>query len=137
MKKILLDTNAYTSLLTGDENLLDVVAAAEILYMSIFVMGELYAGFAGGTRENENRETLHRFLKTSTAKILNATTETASVFSFVKNQLKKAGTPLPITDVWIAAHGLESGSTIVTYDAHFTMVPGVRVWSGSRPPHSA
>jgi predicted nucleic acid-binding protein len=31
---------------------------------------------------------------------------------------KKAGTSLPMGDVWIAAHKLETSSTIVTYDSH-------------------
>ena len=45
MKAIILDTNAYTRLLAGDENVLDIVASAETVYMSIFVLGELHAGF--------------------------------------------------------------------------------------------
>jgi tRNA(fMet)-specific endonuclease VapC len=130
MKTILLDTNAYTHLLSGDEAILDTISMAEISYMSIFVLGELHAGFAGGTKAVENREILHDFLMRSTVKILNATAETASVFGFVKNNLRKAGTPIPINDVWIAAHGLESGSTLVTYDAHFEKIPGLRVWGG-------
>jgi len=52
MKAIILDTNAYTRLLAGDENVLDVVASSETLYMSIFVLGELHAGFKGGTKEH-------------------------------------------------------------------------------------
>ena len=62
MKKVILDTNAYTQLLAGKEDVLDAISAAETVYMSIFVLGELYTGFIGGTREPENKETLHRFL---------------------------------------------------------------------------
>jgi len=50
MKSILLDTNAYTRLLTGDESVLNVLSTAETVYMSIFVLGELYAGFADGSQ---------------------------------------------------------------------------------------
>jgi len=53
MKAIILDTNAYTRLLPGDESVLDAVASAETVYMSIFVLGEPHAGFKGGTKENE------------------------------------------------------------------------------------
>ena len=55
MNKIVLDTNAYTRLLAGDEDALDAVSSAETVYMSVFVLGELYAGFAGGARERENK----------------------------------------------------------------------------------
>ena len=128
MKNIVIDTNAYTRLLAGEEDVLDVIGTAEIVYMSIFVLGELYAGFAGGTKERGNKETLDSFLLKPTVKILNATSETAKVFGMVKQDLKKAGTPLPINDVWIAAHALETGSALITYDTHFRKIPGLRRW---------
>jgi tRNA(fMet)-specific endonuclease VapC len=59
---------------------------------------------------------------------LNATAETAEVFGQVKSSLRKSGTPLPINDVWIAAHALETGSVVVTYDVHFKSIPGLRLW---------
>ena len=128
MKKIIIDTNAYTRFLTGDEDVLDVIAAAETTYLSIFVLGELYAGFAGGTKESKNKDALRQFLLKPTVKILNATSETAEVFGFVKSNLRMAGTPVPINDVWIAAHGIETGSTIITYDTYFKKIAGVRLW---------
>ena len=128
MKKIILYTNAYTRLLAGDENVLDVVASTETVFMSIFVLGELHAGFVGGSKERENRNVLKRFLLRPSVKILNATFETAEVFGSIKNSLTLAGTPLPINDVWIAAHGIETGSIIITYDTHFKQVPGLRLW---------
>ena len=128
MKKILVDTNAYTRLLTGQADVLDVIGSAETVYMSIFVLGELYAGFAGGTKERGNKDTLNRFLLKPSVKILNATSETAEVFGMVKQDLKKAGTPLPINDVWIAAHALETGSTLITCDSHFKNIAGLRRW---------
>ena len=42
--------------------------------------------------------------------------------------LKRSGKPLPVNDVWIAAHALETGSILVTYDDHFASVPGLRLW---------
>ncbi len=128
MRKIVLDTCAYTRLLVGEEDVLDAISTAETIYISVFVLGELYAGFAGGSRERENKALLQRFLLKPAVKILNATSETAEVFGLVKSNLKKAGTPLPINDVWIAAHAIETGSVVITYDAHFTVVSGLRLW---------
>ncbi|MCB0594685.1 MAG: hypothetical protein H6557_24770 [Lewinellaceae bacterium] len=42
MSKILLDTNAYSYYLLGDERVLERLAGAALVYMSIFVLGELY-----------------------------------------------------------------------------------------------
>jgi tRNA(fMet)-specific endonuclease VapC len=128
MNKIILDTNGYTSYLGGDQNILNALAGAQIMFMSIFVLGELYAGFKGGNREKENIRILRTFLKKPTVTILNASNETAEVFGMVKTSLKQAGTPIPINDVWIASHALEAGAVVVTYDKHFAMVPGLRLW---------
>jgi tRNA(fMet)-specific endonuclease VapC len=128
VRKIVLDTCAYTRLLVGEEDVLDAISAAETVYISVFVLGELYAGFTGGSRERENKAFLQRFLLKPTVKILNATSETAEIFGLVKSNLKKAGKPLPINDVWIAAHAIETGSVVITVDAHFAVVPGLRLW---------
>jgi tRNA(fMet)-specific endonuclease VapC len=128
VRNIVLDTSAYTRLLVGQEDVLEAISTAETVFFSVFVLGELYAGFAGGPRERENNSILQRFLLKPSVKILNATSETAAVFGLVQSNLKKAGTPLPINDVWIAAHAIETGSLVVTYDAHFKAVSGLRLW---------
>ena len=128
MNKVILDTNAYVAYLQGDQKILNTLAEADTTFMLIFVLSELYAGFKGGIRETKNVEILRRFLRKTTVTILNATQETAEIFGTVKNSLKLSGTPIPINDVWIASHALETGSVIVTYDKHFDVVPGVRVW---------
>ena len=128
MRKVVLDTNAYSRLAAGDTAVLDVLGEADVVYMSIFVLGELYAGFKGGKLEKQNREALRELLGGPTVKLLFATDETAEVFGNVKDSLRRQGTPLPINDVWIAAHALEAGATLVTFDAHFASVKGLRRW---------
>jgi tRNA(fMet)-specific endonuclease VapC len=132
MKKILLDTSAYSRLRCGSEEVLNALSQADLVYVSVFVLGELYAGFKGGSKEGANRELFERFLKRATVRILAATRETAEVFAEVKHALRQAGTPLPINDVWIAAHALETGSVLVTFDSHFNRVRGLRLWDVTR-----
>lgn len=128
MRKVLLDTNAYAALLRGDEKVLSVISRAETIYMSAIVLGELFSGFRGGNRLVENRKILERFLNRSHVALLPVGMETADVFGSIKQQLKEQGTPIPINDVWIAAHALEMGAKVVTYDTHFKQVAGLRVW---------
>ncbi|MBT6145371.1 MAG: hypothetical protein HOH74_08080 [Gemmatimonadetes bacterium] len=54
--------------------------------------------------------------------------ESAEIFGQVKDALKRAGTPIPMNDVWISAQAIETGSVVVTYDGHFSKVPGLRLW---------
>ena len=128
MKKVLLDTNAYTALRRGDEAVLDVLGRADTVFMSAIVLGELHAGFKGGSREAENRKELDEFNSRPTVRILHVTQETAEIFGTIKHRLRRAGTPIPINDVWIAAQATENGAYLVTYDEHFANVPGLLLW---------
>jgi tRNA(fMet)-specific endonuclease VapC len=130
MKAILLDTNAYVRFLAGDDGVLGSLARAGHINMSVFVLGELLAGFRSGGREKQNRQLLERFLAKPSVQVLDATRETAEYFGLIKTALKKAGQPIPLNDIWIAAHALETGSVLVTFDAHFAAVPGLRIWDG-------
>jgi tRNA(fMet)-specific endonuclease VapC len=129
MKKIVIDTSAYSRLMVGDAGVFKALASADTVYMSVFVQGELFAGFKGGAREAENRNILKQFLEKPTVKILMASPETADIFGWIKHQLKKSGTPIPINDIWIAAHAVETGSTLITFDSHFNSIPALRLWT--------
>lgn len=128
MNRIILDTNAYTNFIAGDTNVLTNLSDAETVYMSVFVIGELLSGFKGGNKEQNNRNILNTFLKKQSVKILSATLDTAEFFSSIKNTLHQTGKPLPINDIWIAAHCMESGSMLVTFDKHFKHIPGLLIW---------
>lgn len=76
-----------------------------------------------------NRDYLERFLSKPTVQVLEASLETADIFGMLKDNLKSAGTPLPIKDIWIASHAIETGSVLVTYDRHF--IKNRRPFAGS------
>jgi tRNA(fMet)-specific endonuclease VapC len=128
VRRILLDTNAYTGYLAGDKKVLETLGRADRIYMSIFVLGELHFGFRSGKSKNRNKEILSRFLDKAGVEALEGTEETGEIFAQVKTSLKQSGNPIPINDVWIAAHALETGAVLITYDRHFQAVPGLRVW---------
>lgn len=128
MTRVLLDTNAYAAFCSGDQRILDVLAGAEAVYLSIIVVGELHAGFRGGGRRQENERLLKEFLAKPTVSPLPLTLETAEVFGEIKDRLKRAGTPIPANDLWLAAQAVETGSVLVSYDSHFRRVPGLRLW---------
>ena len=128
MKKVILDTNAYSALFQGDEKVLDAIGSADVVFVSVIVLGELFAGFCGGSQESANRKRLNKFLSKPTVRILQVSKETAEIFGTVKHQLKSAGTPIPLNDVWIAAHALENGASLITLDRHFNKVPGIRLF---------
>jgi tRNA(fMet)-specific endonuclease VapC len=128
MKKIVLDTSAYSILLRGNEELLALLEAAETIYFPAVVMAELFAGFKGGVHERRNKEILEEFLSRPPIVVLDVTRETAEVFAEIFSLLKAKGTPLPLHDVWIGAHAIEQGAVVATADYHFKKIDGLRLW---------
>ena len=128
MKKLSLDTNAYSALITGNEIVLNALGEANEVYLSIFVIGELYYGFSNGTKEKKNREILNNFLKKTTVKIIHTTMETAEIYGRLKTNLKIKGAPVPVNDLWIASHAIETGSFLLTFDVHFKTIPEVLLY---------
>lgn len=127
MKKILLDTNAYARFVAGEERILDLISSSEKVYMSMFVLGELHSGFRGGNRFRENLELLSIFMRKDSVESADASAETAEIYGELKDLLRKAGTPVPVNDIWIAAHAIELGAVIISYDRHFEKIPKIRL----------
>ncbi|MEQ1847489.1 MAG: PIN domain-containing protein [Nitrospira sp.] len=51
--------------------------------------------------------------------------ETAQRYAEIVNHLKSAGRPIPTNDIWIAAHAMQHGLQILTFDRHFDHIPQV------------
>jgi len=92
--RVALDTNRLTDLLKGDAVL------AELL----------------GTL-------LQKLLAKTTVGVLLPGRETAEHYARLFVQLKRAGTPVPDNDLWIAALVLEHDLRLITRDRHFQRIP--------------
>jgi tRNA(fMet)-specific endonuclease VapC len=126
MSRVLIDTNAYTALMAGAHEIADILATAEAVILSPIVIGELHDGFRNGTRYRDNLRILERFLAQPRTVAVPITDATAEWFAEVKQGLRRRGRPIPINDVWIAASCMEHGALILTLDAHFEAVDGLR-----------
>ena len=54
-------------------------------------------------------------------------------YARLRTHLEQAGTPIGANDTLIAAHALALGATLVTADAEFQRVPGLRVENWLNP----
>jgi tRNA(fMet)-specific endonuclease VapC len=50
---------------------------------------------------------------------------TADRFGRVAAALRARGRPIPSNDLWIAAHTLETGAELLSFDRHFAAVDGL------------
>jgi tRNA(fMet)-specific endonuclease VapC len=98
---------------------LDHVAAAESVYLPAIVLGELEAGFLLGRRTSENRVALREFLREPFVSVLAVTEDVARRYGALFAALRRAGTPIAVNDIWIAATTLEAGAHLITFDRDF------------------
>jgi tRNA(fMet)-specific endonuclease VapC len=125
--KICLDTSAYSRLAQQQEELVKCVDEAETVFLSCIMLGELFAGFGLGKREKENRQELAGFLDLPGVRVVDIDASIADRYGNLITVLRKQGTPIPTNDIWIAAAAMETGSRLVSYDAHFDCIPGLLV----------
>ncbi|MEO8597474.1 MAG: type II toxin-antitoxin system VapC family toxin [Candidatus Solibacter sp.] len=121
--RVAIDTNRLTDLLRGDARFAEYLGACDEVWIPLIVLGELKAGFQGGTQRHRNEALLQRFLAKATVSVLLPGRETAEHYARVFVQLKRAGTPVPDNDLWIAALALEHDLTLITRDRHFDRIP--------------
>ena len=122
MNRVLLDTSAYSALMRGDERILQVLLEAEEVCDTPVILGELMAGFLTGSRRKANEELLKEFLNSPRARVLPLDEGTSERYAAIVQSLRKAGTPIPTNDLWIAASAMQHGLKVLTTDAHFKKV---------------
>ena len=125
MERLILDTSAYSRLRRGHEAVLDALAAAEVILVPATVRGELEAGFELGSRAKENRTVLAEFLDEPFVVVLETTPAVARHYGQIFARLRRAGTPIPVNDIWIAAATIDSGAHLLTFDRDFRHVEGL------------
>lgn len=121
--KAALDSNAIVNVLN---NRLDLSRmGVREAYVPIVAIGELLYGVHKSARAAENRARLNEYLQEVI--VLDCTMETADLYGRIKLALRRAGTPIPENDKWIAAAALEHQLPIVTNDKHFENVAGLEI----------
>ena len=124
--RVALDTNRLTDLFQQDAALAAFLGQCDEVFIPFIVLAEIKAGFYGGSRQVSNEALLSNFLSRDTVTILFAGRETTEQYARLFVQLKRAGTPIPDNDLWIAALAMEHDLALVMRDRHFDKVPQLR-----------
>jgi len=121
---VILDTNALSAWAEGDVSIEPVLRSATEVVIPVIVLGE----FDYGIRQSRHFQRYADWLDAnlSSVEIALIDRDVAHAYGAVRLELKRAGTPIPINDTWIAAVARQRGLPVVSRDAHFDAVPGVR-----------
>lgn len=121
--RIALDTNRLTDLFRGDGDLAAFLGRCDEVVIPFVVLAEMRAGFLAGTRSVQNERLLASFLTRETVEILYPDRETTEQYARLFVQLKRAGTPVPDNDLWIASVCLQHDLVLITRDRNFDRIP--------------
>lgn len=119
------DTSAYSQFKRGDQQVVQLLDRADWVGVPVVVLGELWLGFLLGSRADRNHVELAAFIAHAAVETLAVDEEVAKIYAEIVVDLRRAGTPLPTNDIWVAATAARAGATVLTYDAHFTAIKRV------------
>ena len=122
-EKVVLDTSAYSRFRSGHLEVTEWIALAYTVVVPVTVLGELDAGFELGRRAPENRRILAEFLDEPFVRVLDVTASTVRYYARIYAALRRAGTPIPVNDMWIAAATVECNGHLLTFDRDYSRIP--------------
>jgi tRNA(fMet)-specific endonuclease VapC len=123
--RILLDTNSLTDVFRGDATLIRTVELANEVWLPLIAVAEIKAGFLVGRRSAANEALLLAFLQLPHVDVVYADHETTEIYARLFLQLRRAGTPIPTNDLWIASLAVQHQLCLVTRDRHFDKLPQI------------
>jgi tRNA(fMet)-specific endonuclease VapC len=126
VSEVLFDTNAYSELIRGRVEAVEVMRVTPIIVMPLIVIAELEAGFRHGNRFTKNQIDLENFLNLSRVQLLASDRETATIYGKIHSVLLSKGQTIPTNDVWIAALAIQFEMPLFTFDTHFSRVENLR-----------
>ncbi len=120
---MILDTNALTDYVDGNQSLLRQLKASSSLALPVIVLGEYRFGLRRSRARAERELWLSRFEKE--VRILAITDATAHFYADIRESLRSQGRPIPENDIWIAALSLQHSLPVISHDLHFDLVEGL------------
>ena len=94
--------------------------------MSAITLSELYHGAEKSAKVSQNLEVIEEF--SSLIEVLPYTAKASAHYGSIRSALEKAGQPIGVNDLHIAAHARSEGLVVVTNNvSEFARVPGLMV----------
>jgi len=120
---VILDTNGLSAVADGEAELEPILQRASEVAIPVIVLGEYRYGISQSRDRAQYEDWLAEYLPAF--RILAVDEQTAVAYSDIRTELKKAGTPIPSNDVWIAALCRQHSTPLISRDRHFDDVPGL------------
>jgi len=120
---VILDANGLSAVADGDAALQPILRNAVEVAVPVIVLGE----YRYGIQQSRDRQRYEQWLTESVRnyRVLDVDEETSIYYATLRSELKRAGTPIPSNDVWIAALCRQHSFSLLSRDRHFDLVRGI------------
>ena len=122
---LVLNSNAVIAYRAGNTEVCTLIDEAGKSFLPVIVLGELYFGALKSSQKQKNLDAIESFKKYS--EIIVVDEYIATEYATIRLELKKKGTPIPENDIWIAATTKTLDVSLLSNDAHFNYVDGIKV----------
>lgn len=121
---MILDTNALSAWADGQPAVRSHFQSAARVVVPVVVLGEYLFGILQSRYQQRYEEWLDQNLPSVELAVVGL--ETAREYAQIRPGLKQRATPIPANDAWIAALARQHGLPVLSNDAHFDAVSGIR-----------
>jgi tRNA(fMet)-specific endonuclease VapC len=121
---LILDTNALSAIAEGERKAVKEFVRADEVAIPVIVLGEYRFGVSHSRHKHEYERWLAELVVV--CRVFEVDERTTVSYAALRSELKKAGTPIPSNDVWIAALCRQHAVPILSRDRHFDLASGIR-----------
>ncbi len=120
--RVLIDSNRFIDFCAGEPDVVDVFEQAALVVVPFVVLAEIRVGALGTKRGDAQVRVLSELLNEPGVRVAHSSDTTAHHYAAIYARLKKADSPIPTNDIWIAALAIEHNLTLYSRDAHFSRI---------------
>lgn len=123
--RILIDSNRFIDFCAGEQAVVDAFEQAALIVVPFIVLAEIRVGAYSVKRGDAQVRVLGELLQQPGVRVAHSSETTTHHYAALYARLKKAGTPIPTNDLWIAALAIEHSLVLYSRDAHFDRIPSI------------
>ena len=123
--RILIDSNRFIDFCAGEMEVVDAFEQAALVVVPFLVLAEIRVGAHSIKRGDAQVRILGELLQQPGVRVVHSSDSTTHHYAALYARLRKAGTPIPTNDLWIAALAIEHSLVLYSRDAHFDLMPSI------------
>jgi predicted nucleic acid-binding protein len=123
--RILIDSNRFIDFCAGEMKVVDAFEQAALVVVPFLVLAEIRVGAHSIKRGDAQVRILGELLQQPGVRVVHSSDSTTHHYAALYARLRKAGTPIPTNDLWIAALAIEHSLVLYSRDTHFDLIPSI------------